>query len=313
MVFTAPSWTLQDIITEFRAITGVPDPSMLSDQDCANLVNWFYQYVMPKELKIFWGYTYYNFYALPGIDQYVAPVNFQTLNPAVTADGFPIEWYTEPDTFWQDWPSQVNKTVVGNGNPPLNNFTFQIPAFPVLARSLYVTDGTQIAQDNGSGGFYNPSTGLPLAGSVNYGSGAVSGLMFPAPPAANTNIVQSSSTYMANRPQAILFFKTQPLPDSTVASVNSDAMFVLRPVPDNTYYIKMQGIQVPAPLINLTDVPFRIDLGPLIALGAALQRFKRLNQMDQYQQYLPEYQRFKDVCMQDTYEVYLYQRSVSTF
>ncbi len=313
MVFTAPSWTLQDILNEFRAIAGVPDTSMLSDQDAVDLINWFYQYVLPKELKIFWGYTYYNFYALPGIDQYVSPINFQTLNPSVTVDGFPVEWYSSPDTFWQDWPEQVNKTPVSNGNGIINSFTFQIPAFPVLPRSLYVTDGTQIAQDNGSGGFFDPNTNLSLIGTVNYTSGAVSGLAFTNPPAANTTITQSSATYMANRPQAILFFKTQPLANSTVTTLNAVNMFVLRPVPDNTYQVKMQGIQVPAPLINLTDVPFRIDLGPLIALGAALHRFKRLNQMDQYDQYLPEYQRFKDVSMQDTYEVYLYQRSVPAF
>lgn len=313
MVFTAPSWTLQDILTELRAITGRPDVSMMSDQYGVDLINWYYQYVLPKELKIFWGYTYYNFYALPGIDQYPAPVNFQTLNPTVTVDGFDAEWYASPDTFWQQWPNQVNKTVVATSDGILNSFTFQIPAFPVLARSLYVTDGTQISQDNGSGGFYNPYTGASVAGSINYSTGAVSGLAFASIPAANLNIVQSSSTYMANRPQAILFYKTEPLADSTLATLNAVDMFVLRPVPDQTYFIKMQGIQLPAPLINLTDVPFRIDLGPLIALGAALQLFKRFNQMDQYEQYMPEFKRFKDVCMQDTYEVYLYQRSVPGF
>ena len=75
----------------------------------------------------------------------------------------------------------------------------------------------------------------------------------------------------------------------------------------------MQGIQVPKAFLNYTDVPFRPDLGPLIALGAALHRFKLFNQMDQYQQYLPEYERFKNICMQDTFEELLYQRSIPKF
>jgi hypothetical protein len=75
----------------------------------------------------------------------------------------------------------------------------------------------------------------------------------------------------------------------------------------------MQGIQIPAPMINYTDVPFRPDLGPLIALGAALHRFKLFNQMDQYDQYMPEFLRFKDVSMQDTYEELIYTRSTPTF
>jgi hypothetical protein len=118
---------------------------------------------------------------------------------------------------------------------------------------------------------------------------------------------------MANRPQGILFFKSQPLPNATQAAIDADEMFVLRPCPDQVYLIKMQGIQVPQPLVNYTDVPFRADLGPLIALGASLHIFKLFNQMDQYDQYLPEYNRFKDVSMQDTYEELLYQRAIPAF
>ena len=153
----------------------------------------------------------------------------------------------------------------------------------------------------------------PASGSVNYSSGVVS-LTFGSATVNNANIVATSQTYMAARPQGILFFPNMPaLTDATQATLNARNMFVLRPVPDQVYAIKMQGIQIPAPFLNYTDVPFRPDLGPLIALGAALHRFKLFNQMDQYDQYLPEYNRFKDVCMQDTYEELLYQRSVPEF
>ncbi len=113
---------------------------------------------------------------------------------------------------------------------------------------------------------------------------------------------------------------TGPLPNPpnpavtpTLATRDSVNMFVLRPVPDQTYQITMQGIQIPVAMIEYTDVPFRPDLGPLIALGASMHIFKLFNQMDQYQEIVPEYMRFKDICMQDTYEEYLYQRSIPTF
>lgn len=316
MVFTAPAWTLSTIIEEFRDIVGVPDTTMLSDQQCADLINYYYQFVLPKELKIFWGYTNYQFFCQANVDQYLAPQGFQTVNPSVYADGFPIEWYLDPDTFYQDYPQQENKQTIATGNGTINSFSANISAYPVLPRSLYVTDGTQVVQDDGTGGFsqVSPLTSVgAVTGSINYLTGTITGLSFLSAPAANTNIIASSQTYMPNRPQGILFFKQAPLLDSTTASLNSVNMFVLRPVPDQVYLIKMQGIQVPPALINLTDVPFRPDLGPLIALGAALHRFKRLNQMDQYDQYLPEYNRFKDVCMQDTYEELLYQRSIPKF
>ena len=314
MVFTVPVWDLQAIIEEFRAIAGVPDTTQLSDQQCADLINYYYRLVLPKELKIFWGYTNYQFFCQANVDQYIAPIDFQTVNPQVYADGWPIDWYLDPDTFYQDYPQQENKQAVATGDGVTNSFNFNVSAFPILARSLYVTDGTQVAQDDGTGGFIDPNNAnAPLVGSVDYVTGAVTGLAFAAIPVANTTITATSQTYLATRPQAILFFKQAPLPDATTSARDGVNMFVLRPVPDQVYKIKMQGIQVPPALINLTDVPFRPDLGPLIALGAALQRFKRLNQMDQYDQYVPEYERYKNISMQDTYEELIYERSIPRF
>ena len=92
-------WNFNGILSEFRSICGIPDASMYSDAQCATLINYYYQYVLPKELKIFWGYTFFEFYCDKNIDQYPAPVNFQTLNPSVYCDGFHVEWYTDPDNF----------------------------------------------------------------------------------------------------------------------------------------------------------------------------------------------------------------------
>lgn len=312
MTYSSSVWTLDNIITEVRGITGRPDASMMNDAQVTNYINFYYQNVLTKELKIFWGYTYYQFFTQANIDQYEAPSNFQTLNPQVWADGWPIEWYISPDLFYQDYPQQMNKEVVGTGDGVTVNFPFTTSAFPILVGSLYVTDNVQVAVDNGTpvsgvGGFVPPSSG-----SINYASGAVN-LTFGSAAANNANITATYQTYMANRPQGILFFKSMPLPDSTQASITNDNIFVLRPVPDQVYLVKMQGIQVPAALVNSTDVPFRADLGPLIALGSALHIFKVFNQMDQYEQYLPEYNRFKDVSMQDTYEELLYTRAVPAF
>lgn len=309
------NWQLTDIINKVRATTGRPDISMMSDSTVVSYINNYYQYVLPKELKIFWGYTYYQFFTQPNVDQYIAPTNFQTLNPQITFDGWPGCWYLSPDLFYQDYPQQENKVVVGTGDGVTTTFSFVIPAFPVLAGSVYVTDGVQVAQDDGTGGFL-----APYSGSINYITGAVS-VSFVVAPSTNANITVASQTYMANRPQGILFFKSQPLSDSTVAVRDADKMFVLRPVPDQVYLVKMQGIQIP-PSFDLshidsngvyTDVPFRTDLGPLIAYGASLEIFADFNQMDQYDQTIVQYNRYKDISMQDTYEEYLYERSVPRF
>lgn len=315
------SWTLQEIITEFRGITGRPGNNFIanvnpqfSDAQCVQLINYYYQYVLPKELKIFWGYTNYSFFAQANVAEYTAPSTFQQLNPQATADGWPLNWYIDPDLFFQDYPQQANKQQVANGDGITNSFSFQVSAYPVLQGSVYVTDGTQVTQDDGNGGFFDPASPLvSLPGSINYIQGTISGLGFTTPPAANTDIQCTYFTYLPNRPQAILFYKQTPLISATPAAIASVNMFVLRPVPDQTYAIKMHGIQLPQPMVEYTDVPFRTDLGPLIALGAALHMFKLYGQMEQYAQFMPEYVRFKDICMQDTFELYLYQRSVPAF
>ena len=110
-----------------------------------------------------------------------------------------------------------------------------------------------------------------------------------------------------------MYFKSALLANSTPAERDNQDYFVLRPVPDNTYLVKMQGIQIPPALVNDTDVPFREDLGPLTAYGTSLEIFADFNQMDQYDQVIVQYNRYKDVSMQDTYEEYLYQRSAPSF
>lgn len=321
--YTAPVWNFSNILDEFRNICGIPDASMYSDTQCANLINYYYQYVLLKELKISWGYSFYQFYAQANIDQYLAPLGWQTVNPSVYADGFPVEWYLDPDTFYQDYPQQENKQTLTTYTGGPQNFGGNISAYPVLPRSCYITDGYQVAQDvpnsppNGSGTFFQvaPSgtTGALGGSSINYQTGVIVGVNFLSTPSVNSTITVASQTYLPNRPQGILFFPQQPLINAEQATLDAVNMFVLRPVPDQTYLIKMQGIKTPQPFLNFEDVPFRPDLGPLIALGAALHRFKLFNQMDQYNENLPEYMRFKDICMQDTYEELIYERSIPRF
>lgn len=303
-------WRLSDIRSKVRATTGRPDTSMMSNAVLDDYINRYYQYVLTKELKLFWGYTYYQFFTTPNVDQYPGPTNaFQTINPQVWCDGFPIDWYISPDLFYQDYPQQENKQVVATGNGTVGPFSFNVSAYPILAGSLYVTDGTQVAQDNGSGGFLAPV----VNGTINYLTGAVTGLEFAANTTNGANISVTSSTYIPNRPQAILYFKSGPLANSTESERGNQDYFVLRWVPDNVYLIKMQGIQIPPALVNANDAPMRQDLGPLIAYGASLEIFADYNQMDQYDQVMVQYNRYKDVSMQDTYEMYLYQRSVPSF
>jgi hypothetical protein len=315
-------WNLRQIIDEIRMITGRPDTNMLSDESIVNTINQYYQYVLPKELKIFWGYTYDTFYTQAGIDHYKADNNYATVNPTITADGWPIDWYIDPDTFYQDFPNQeTTKAAVASGDGVINSFSFSCGDFPITQASLYVTDGTQVARSTPGGRFFDSVTGTLLVGTVDFTTATVTNLQFLTPPAANMSIVATYQNYQANRPQAILFYPTSRQRTATQPAIDATNFFIVRPVPDQVYMIKVQALQVPAALgwssggnsIVYTDVPFRVDLGPLIALATSLTIFRNANQTDQYNQTLPEYERYKHVAISDTEELYLYQRSIPTF
>lgn len=318
-------WTLADIIQEVRSITGRPDASMMSDDDIATYINRYYQYVMTKELKMFFGYTYHSFYTQANINFYLAPQNFQTLNPTASVDGFPLDWYIDPDLFYQDYPSNAfQKLSVGTGDGTTNSFNFTVPG-PVRQGSLYVSDGTQVSKSSARGNFYNPDTAsnanpltppVPsslLLGSIDFVTGVTTGMAFPTAPKNGANLVATWLNYLPNRPTGILFYQNYALNNSTYLTYSQEWWFNLAPVPDQTYRIRMKGIQLPAALINPGDIPFRQDLGPLIALGASQNIFRNFNQMDQYADIQVEYDRYKHICMTDTYEEYLYQRSVPAF
>lgn len=318
-------WTLNDIIGEVRAITGRPNESMMSNDQIITYINRYYQNVLTKELKLFFGYTYHSIYTQANINFYLAPQDFQTLNPVATVDGFPMTWYIDPDLFYQDYPSNnFQKQSVGTGDGSTNAFSFTVQA-PVRQGSLYVSDGTQIAKSSARGNFYNPAItdeSSPLVaprpssitgGNINFVTGTVTNMAFSTPPALGADLQATWLNYLPNRPQAILFYQNYPLSNSTYTTYSQEWWFNVAPVPDQTYRIRLKGIQVPAALINLTDIPFRQDLGPLIALGTSQIIFRNFNQMDQYQQIQVEFDRYKHICMTDTYEEYLYQRSVSKF
>lgn len=294
-----------DIKTKIRKTTGRPDDVQIDDTDLSARINQYYQYVMPKELKIFFGYTYYTFFTVQGQDTYAPPTvngvaTFQTFNPRVYVDGFPMDWYLDPDLFFQDYPMQENKTPVGVGDGSTVTFPFNVPYFPIVPGTFYITDGTQAntAQDIATDPFDGTGALAPAtSGSITYATGNGT-ITFLTPPAIGANIIACGQTTMQNRPCGILYYNN---------------VFTLRDVPDQTYKVTMEGINVPKPLINPTDRPYRDDLGPLICFGTSLEIFSDYNQMDQYDQYQPQYQRYKNISMQDTYEEYLYQRSVPTF
>lgn len=155
MTFTPINWVMSDIITKVRNITGTPisdnGTSELSDQQVANYINSYYAFTMPFELKEQINFQPINFNTFANQDVYDFPGNgsFLTDQPMAYCNGFPLNFYTDRDIFFQDWPQQFTTDNVATGNNTVGPYTGTTQAFPVIAGTFNITDGSQVLSDIG--------------------------------------------------------------------------------------------------------------------------------------------------------------------
>jgi hypothetical protein len=235
----------------------------------------------------------------------------------------------------QDNGDQANQQIaVGNGATSAYNGTLNI--FPISAGTLSITDSTETFTDNGAGlltgsaggtgtivystgvysitfnanvpngvaviATYNAIPGIGIltgngTGTINYLTGAYS-VTFGNAPAATAYIYAKYQGYASNRPQGVLFFNNQ---------------FTLRPVPDQAYYIRMQGYVTPSLLVNLSDTPLQNEWGPVIAYGAALEIFADSGDNENIDRYYPIFKRYENVALGRTIQQYTAEQSVPRF
>lgn len=285
-------WSLSDIKTKVRNLTGTPSTDQLADADLVNYINNYYVFSMPMELKEQIQLNFLDFKAFPGVDVYPFPGGFFTDQPMAYADGFPMIFYQDPDMFYQDFPQQyaVDNLSVGNGGT--TNFTGGLQNPPVIPGSCFITDGIQVLQDNGLGSFTGDGFGT-----LNYLTGSYN-VTFTVAPATTQTIYAKYQGYSGNRPQAVLFFNNQ---------------FTMRPIPDQVYQIRMQGYVKPLSLSNDADVPMQEEWGQVISYGAALDIFSDRGDIDAYNEMFSIFKRYENVALSRTVESYQSLQSVPRF
>jgi hypothetical protein len=290
-------WTLADIRSKFRQVTGRPSEDQITNDEIDERLNNYYVFVMPFELKEQIQNNYLEFKTTPGIDVYSFPGGYFTDSPGAYADGFPLVFYQDPDIFFQDWPQQyaVENIATGDGVTTVFTGTFQNP--PLIKGSLFVTaddpSGTQqLVSDDGNGTLSGDGVGT-----INYLTGAYS-VTFNTAPASSGYVYAKYIGYSGNRPQVLLFFQNT---------------FTLRPVPDQAYNILMQGYVKPTLLVTDSDTPTQEEWGPLIAYGAALDLFEDTGDVENYDRYYPVFKRYENVALGRTIQQYTAEQSVPRF
>lgn len=144
------SWTLSDIQTKIRDVTGTPSQDQITDADLTNKINQYMVFTMPAELKVQIATNFLDFKTTPGVDVYVFPGTYLTDSPGAYADGFPLVFYQDPDIFYQDWPQQYAVNNVATGDGVTTNFTGGLQSPPIIIGSMFITDGVQVLQDTGT-------------------------------------------------------------------------------------------------------------------------------------------------------------------
>ncbi len=290
-------WTLADIRAKVRNVTGRPSTDQISDTELNNYINNYYVFTMPFELKEQITDQFLKFNTTPGIDEYSFPGGYFTDSPGAYADGFPLVFYQDPDIFFQDWPQQYAVNNIATGDGFTNSFSGGLQNPPIIIGTLFITsdDSTGFQQqltDNGNGTLSGDGNGT-----INYLTGAYTAV-FTLPPASSAVIYAKYQGYTGNRPQGVLFFNNE---------------FTLRPVPDQSYAILMQGYVKPSLLALDSDTPLQEEWGALIAYGASLEIFEDTGDTDSYDRYFPVFKRFENVALGRTIQQLTEQQSVPRF
>ena len=291
------AWTLANIRTKVRNVTGSPSSDQISDSTLNDYINNYYVFTMPFELKQQIQNNFLAFKTTPGVNVYAFPGGYFTDQPGAYADGFPLIFYQDPDIFYQDWPQQYAVNNIATGNGIINNFTGGLQNPPIIIGTLFFAaddaDGfQQLLSDNGDGTLSGDGTGT-----INYLTGAYD-ITFNVAPAASAVIYGKYQGYSGNRPQGVLFYENQ---------------FTFMPVPDQAYQIQMQGYIKPILLVTDSDTPTQPEWGPLIAYGASLEIFQDRGDTENYDRYFTVFKRFENVALGRTVQQLTAEQSVPRF
>lgn len=252
-------WTLKDIRSKTRQVTGRFSSSQLTDANLDTKINNYYVYTLPNELKLEREYTYYEFFTTPDIREYTFPVNYVNVEPVFYIDGTPLDYYQDADVFYASHPESITRYLVATGDGATSAYTFSVTP-SIVPGSGVITDNTLTCYDDGVGGW----TGDSLAGTIAYTTGAIT-ITFTANIANGNEIWFSYEAYTAGTPSAVLLY---------------DNVFRLSPTPDTVYRCKIKAFAMETAMTATTDTPRLQEWGPLIAYGAAMDIFSDFGEQD---------------------------------
>lgn len=268
------NWTLSDIRTKTRQVSGRLSVSELSNEQVDEYINKYFQFEFPAEVKLNRNFTLHEFNTAANVEDYAFPADYTNFVPEATMDRRSIIFYQDPDKYFQENPQNITRlsTWTGDGVTVAftNTFTTQSP---MVRGSVIVDDTVEVFSDDGAGVLTGSAGG---AGTVDYITGAIA-VTFAVAPISGQVIQVSFIQYIAGFPTAVLMF---------------DNNFKFFPIPDRAYRfrIKAWSLLYVKPAVGATktfftlanDKPLQEEWGPAIAFGAARRIASDFGEMDRY-------------------------------
>lgn len=286
-------WTLADIRSETRQLTGRLTSDDISTPELDKKINEFYTLTLPAELKLEKQLHKLEIITQANQQDYALPDPFTNPTTPGFIDKLPIEWYQSPARFLEDTHQVVSrKTSTGDGTQQI--FAFTATSFPLVPGSVVVTDNNETFTDDETGILSGDNGG---SGTVNYLTGAISVTFFAAP-ANGQKIYFTYIHYKAGRPIQVLYF---------------NETFSFFPIPDQAYRFECSAYAAVEPLVNATDKPPLAQWGPMIVYGTAIRIHTANAEWDAVQAVSGAYNRQMNLAMRRTHQNLLNERVTPRF
>ena len=248
-----------------REVSGRMSPGDFSNADIDEEINNYLRLEFLGDAKIDAQQRYYEFNTVIGQRDYAEPSDYIGFEPIVTCDEQYVEYYQDPNAFYQDDPQGVYRSMQWIGDAVIVTFTATLaPSNTILAGSVIVNNTTapiETFTDDGSGVLTGDLGG---SGTVDYDTGAVS-VTFNTAPASGDEIWISYIQVAVGQPGSVLYYANN---------------FKFWPVPDNIYRIRMKGWVLPVSLTAGSQSPESQEWSLAIAYGAAIRILSRAGEME---------------------------------
>lgn len=230
----------------------------LSNATLLEEMNNFYQNQFYVDIGMKSVNTMYNFQTLANVDEYAIAEKYRLINSdEFFLNGVAFDLYFDKIFYSEAFPdAYITGESIGAGDAAEVTFSGTLQRFPVVPKSMIVSDDAETFKDVEGTGVLTGSLGG--SGAITYATGVYS-ITFNSAPADGQSISTTYSEYTASQPNTALYY------DNTIK---------FRPIPDATYDIKVQVVERPDALTAGSTLR-NLSWGDAIVYGTAINILRR--------------------------------------